>query len=82
MIQVHYNTIPNSQVNLIAPNGHENFPFDWYESVEYITKIQRITMPNFKSISTSGLLFGDFNLDGFDDLIIDYQYDVATTKIN
>jgi len=24
------------------------------------------------------LLFGDFNLDGYDDLIVDYQYNMPT----
>lgn len=79
---MHYNTIPNSQVDLVLSNGFETFPFDLYESAEYVTKIQRITLPVSKPLSTSGLLFGDFNLDGFDDLIIDYQYEVPTGQIS
>lgn len=33
-------------------------------------------------MSTSSLLFGDFNLDGYDDLIVDYQYDTPTGQLD
>lgn len=39
-------------------------------------------MPTFTPISTRSLLFGDFNLDGFDDLIIDFQYDSPNGQLD
>ena len=83
LIQVHYNRIANSQVKLIEENGFEMFPFDLYETTEnYVAKIQRIKLPTFTPISTSALLFGDFNLDGYDDLIIDCQYSAASGQLD
>ena len=59
------------------------FPFDLYETTEnYVAKIQRIKLSTFRPISISGLLFGDFNLDGYDDLIIDCQYNVASGQLD
>ena len=83
LIKVHYNKIPNSQIYLIEPNGYEIFPFDLYETTDnYVSKIQQIQLPTFKPVSTSALLFGDFNLDGYEDLIIDYQYDVPSGQLD
>jgi hypothetical protein len=83
LIQVHYNKIANSQAKLIEPNGFELFPFDLYETSDnYVAKIQRIKLPTFTPVSSSALLFGDFNLDGYDDLILDCQYNVPSGQLD
>ncbi len=71
-IQIHYNTQPNSQIQLIMSEGYQSFPYDLYQSENSAAKIQRLKPTIYLPSSTSTLLFGDFNLDGFDDLIIDY----------
>lgn len=54
-----------------------------YEVTEnYVAKIQRFKIPTYTPVNTSSLLFGDFDVDGYDDLIIDYQYEVPTGQLD
>lgn len=47
-----------------------------------MVKIQRLKLTNYLPSERSTLLFGDFNLDGFDDLIVDYEYDMPTGEFD
>jgi hypothetical protein len=54
-----------------------------YEVTEnYVAKIQRIKLPSYVTVASSSLLFGDFNLDGYDDLIVDFQYEKESGQVD
>lgn len=48
-----------------------------------MSKIQRIKFnTSYAPISSAPLVFGDFNLDGYEEIIIDFEYPVPSGQVD